>query len=195
MLTKSKMLAMTLVSSLCLAQPSNTQLTYFEVLEVSMQSRIVDVLPVVRSSRVRATAYNAVESQTDATPDTCAWGDKIHPGVVAISRDLEKAGLTRGTSITVDDGNKVRKLVVKDRMHRRKRNQIDIYMKTSKAAKAFGRQFVTIYWNAGVVNIVEKTQTTTYRVEGTIFTDKCTTYHKEVLVEDPELLKFYEAEA
>ena len=34
---------------------------------------------------VRATAYNAVPQQTDSTPEICAWGDRIKPGIIAIS--------------------------------------------------------------------------------------------------------------
>jgi|GEM_PF-2854809 len=92
---------------------------------------------------VRATAYNAEPGQTDSTPDICAWGDKIRPGIIAISRDLEKSGLTRGKEVHIEGiGN----VVVMDRMHRRKRNQIDLYMENRKDAVEFGVKELTISW-------------------------------------------------
>lgn len=92
---------------------------------------------------VTVTAYNACPSQTDDTPTICAWGDKIHPGVIAVSRDLEKLGITRYKKIYIE-GMGIK--IVKDRMHYRKRNQIDIYMDSLKKAKEFGVQKLDIYW-------------------------------------------------
>jgi 3D (Asp-Asp-Asp) domain-containing protein len=92
---------------------------------------------------VRATAYNAEPGQTDSTPDICAWGDKIRPGIIAISRDLEKSGLTRGKEVHIEG---IGKVVVMDRMHYRKRNQIDLYMENYKDAVEFGVKELIISW-------------------------------------------------
>jgi len=92
---------------------------------------------------VRATAYNAVPEQTDSTPEICAWGDKVQPGIIAISRDLEQIGLTRGKEVHVEG---IGKRVVMDRMHYRKRNQIDLYMERYEDAVEFGVQELTISW-------------------------------------------------
>ena len=92
---------------------------------------------------VRATAYNADPLQTDSTPDICAWGDKIRPGIIAISRDLEKSGLTRGKEVHIEG---IGMVVVMDRMHHRKRNQIDLYMEKHKDAVEFGVKELTISW-------------------------------------------------
>ena len=92
---------------------------------------------------VRATAYNADPLQTDDTPDVCAWGDKIRPGIIAISRDLEKSGLTRGKEVHIEG---IGTVVVMDRMHRRKRNQIDLYMENHEDAVEFGVKELTISW-------------------------------------------------
>lgn len=92
---------------------------------------------------VRATAYNADPSQTDSTPHICAWGDHVRPGIIAISRDLEKLGLKRGTEVFVEG---IGKRIVMDRMHRRKRNQIDLFMESYDDAVQFGVQEVTIRW-------------------------------------------------
>jgi 3D (Asp-Asp-Asp) domain-containing protein len=95
---------------------------------------------------VKATAYNATAQQTDSTPTICAWGDKIRPGIIAVSRDLEKLGLTRGTKVHIEG---IGTRIVLDRMHRRKKNQIDIYMEDYNDAVNFGIKKVTISWTKG----------------------------------------------
>ena len=92
---------------------------------------------------VRATAYNALPQQTDSTPDICAWGDRVQPGIIAISRDLEQIGLTRGKEVHIEG---IGKRVVMDRMHYRKKNQIDLYMERYEDAVQFGVQQLTISW-------------------------------------------------
>lgn len=92
---------------------------------------------------VKATAYNAVPQQTDSTPEICAWGDRVRPGIIAISRDLEKSGLTRGKEVHIEGiGN----VIVMDRMNRRKRNQIDLYMERYEDAVEFGVKELSITW-------------------------------------------------
>ena len=92
---------------------------------------------------VKATAYNAVPQQTDSTPEICAWGDRVRPGIIAISRDLEKSGLTRGKEVHIEGiGN----VIVMDRMNRRKRNQIDLYMEKYEDAVEFGVKELSITW-------------------------------------------------
>ena len=92
---------------------------------------------------VMATAYNAVPEQTDSTPEICAWGDRIKPGIIAISRDLERVGLTRGKEVHIEG---IGKRIVMDRMHPRKRNQIDLYMEDYEDAVRFGVKELTISW-------------------------------------------------
>lgn len=101
----------------------------------------------LRSLGVTATAYNNVPSQTDDTPDIAAWGDTIAPGMrlIAVSRDLLKEGLKRGTKVRISgiDGE----FVVLDKMNKRYKKRIDIYMgKNLQAARNFGRKTVTINW-------------------------------------------------
>jgi len=88
-----------------------------------------------------ATAYNATPDQTDDTPDVCACEDKIRLGIIAISRDPEKSGLTRGKEVLIEG---IGKVVVMDRIHYRKRNQIDLYMENYKDAVEFGVKDLTI---------------------------------------------------
>jgi len=92
---------------------------------------------------VRATAYNAAEEQTDQTPEICAWGDHVRPGIIAVSRDLEKLGLTRGTEVQIEG---VGKRTVMDRMDARKRNQIDLFMEELDDATLFGVRELVINW-------------------------------------------------
>jgi 3D (Asp-Asp-Asp) domain-containing protein len=100
-----------------------------------------------RTIIVSATAYNADPRQTDSTPTICAWGDKIRPGTIAVSRDLERMGLTRGKEVHVEG---IGWLTVLDRMHQRKSNQIDIFMENYEDAVLFGTQRVTLRWEERV---------------------------------------------
>lgn len=96
---------------------------------------------------VTATAYNSTRAQTDSRPHLAAWGDRIEPGmqIIAVSPDLLKAGLDRGTEVRIEglDG----KWRVLDRTASRHRNRIDIYMgKDVAAAREWGIKEVTIRW-------------------------------------------------
>lgn len=97
---------------------------------------------------VTATAYNNVPAQTDDTPDIAAWGDRIEPGMplIAVSRDLLDLGLTRGMKVRISglEGE----FIVLDKMNRRYKKRIDVYMgKNVKAARKFGKRKVTLTWN------------------------------------------------
>ena len=88
---------------------------------------------------VKATAYNSLAYQTSSNPAIAAWGDSLKPGMkcIAVSRDLLKLGLKHNTPIKIEGLDSI--YLVKDKMHRRKRNQIDIYMGIDiKKAKEWG---------------------------------------------------------
>ena len=95
---------------------------------------------------VTATAYNSVPEQTSYEhPEITAWGDSITPGVkwIAVSRDLLKKGLSYNTLVKIDTFKGV--YLVKDKMHPRWRNRIDIYMGTNvRKAREWGRRKVKI---------------------------------------------------
>jgi len=100
-----------------------------------------------RTLKVTATAYNSVPSQTDSTPDIAAWGDKLVPGMkaIAVSRDLLSKGLGRGTKVKI--AGMPGTYTVLDKMNRRWRRKIDIYMGVDiKAAKQWGKRDVRIQW-------------------------------------------------
>ena len=88
---------------------------------------------------VKSSAYNSLRYQTDSNPAIAAWGDSLKPGMksVAVSRDLIILGLKHNTPIKIEGLDSI--YLVKDKMHRRKRNQIDIYMGVDvRKAKQWG---------------------------------------------------------
>ncbi|RNL69257.1 hypothetical protein ED312_22275 [Sinomicrobium pectinilyticum] len=95
---------------------------------------------------VTAMAYNSVKSQTGTGgPAVTAWGDKLEPGMksIAVSRDLIKMGLDHNTEVKIEGLDGV--YIVKDKMNRRWRKKIDIYMgQDVKAARRWGKRKVTI---------------------------------------------------
>jgi 3D (Asp-Asp-Asp) domain-containing protein len=100
------------------------------------------------SLTVSASAYNSVTYQTGAgNPKITAWGDTLKPGlkVIAVSRDLIKKGLDYNTPVRIDGLEGV--YFVKDKMHHRWKNKIDIYMgEDVKKAKNWGRKKIKIYY-------------------------------------------------
>ena len=95
--------------------------------------------------RVTASAYNSVASQTDSDPHIAAWGDSLKPGMkyIAVSKDLLRKCLKHNTPVRIEGFKGL--YVVKDRMHPKWKNKIDIYMGTDvKSAKLWGRKKVII---------------------------------------------------
>jgi 3D (Asp-Asp-Asp) domain-containing protein len=98
---------------------------------------------------VTATAFNSLPKQGQGNPNVGAWGDRITPGVraVAVSEDLVSLGLTRGTRVRIE--GLPNDYVVLDKMPARWKRRIDIYMGNDvKAARAWGRRDVKLFWTA-----------------------------------------------
>lgn len=95
---------------------------------------------------VTASAYNSLHGQGAGRDHAlAAWGDRLEPGmqVIAVSRDLIRMGLTHNTEVTVEGLPGV--WLVKDKMHRRWKRKIDIYMgEDVQAAREWGRRKVKI---------------------------------------------------
>ncbi len=90
---------------------------------------------------VTATAYNSLDYQTENEPNITAWGDTLKPGVnaIAVSRDLLKLGLDHNSVVKIEGFDSI--FLVKDKMHYRWRNRIDIYMgENAQKARNFGRK-------------------------------------------------------
>ena len=142
----------------------------FKLIKTTVETNLIVEVPIIYSRRVRATAYNACPTQTDDSPTICAWGDSVGEDVVAVSRDLEKIGLSRGVKLFVSDlGTRT----VKDRMHKRKRNQIDLFMNNQSAALKFGVQYLDIFWVDSLIGIYEKSTIKVFQnTEGIIVTNR-----------------------
>ncbi len=98
-----------------------------------------------KTAIVTASAYNSVKSQTDSNPHIAAWGDSLKPGMkyIAVSNDLLRKGLKQNTPVRIEGFKGL--YLVKDRMHPKWKNKIDIYMGTDvKSARNWGRRKVTI---------------------------------------------------
>lgn len=97
------------------------------------------------SRTVTATAYNSLEYQTNSNPHITAFGDSLIPGLkyIAVSRDLLRLGLKHNIPVKIEGLDGV--YLVKDKMHSRWKNRIDIYMGVDvSAAKQWGRRKVCI---------------------------------------------------
>ncbi len=98
---------------------------------------------------VTVTAYSSTVDQTDSTPFLTATQEEVRSGIVAVSRDLLSTHLPYGTQIRIVhiESDPYRcgawevdmVLEVQDTMHRRKRNQVDIWMPSRQEAVEWGR--------------------------------------------------------
>lgn len=100
------------------------------------------------SMEVTATAYNSLPAQTHPDhPNITAWGDTLKEGmqIIAVSRDLIPLGLNHNTEVTITGLPGTFR--VADKMNKRWKKKIDIYMGTDRqAALQWGKQTVTISW-------------------------------------------------
>jgi len=98
--------------------------------------------------RVTATAYTSHGKQTDSTPFLAAWNNRLRPGmkIIAVSRDLlTRFGMRNGTKVRI--GGLRGYYRVRDKMNKRYRKRIDIYMGLDlRRALKWGRRSVVIYW-------------------------------------------------
>lgn len=100
------------------------------------------------SLEVTASAYNSLSWQTTGgDPSITAWGDTLKTGqkAIAVSRDLIERGLDHNTPVKIEGFDGV--FLVKDKMHYRWKNKIDIYMDEDvQKAREWGRRKVKIYF-------------------------------------------------
>ena len=92
----------------------------------------------IRFVPVVVTAYNPVVTQTDSTPTITASNKRVRPGIVALSRDLEKEfGFKFGDTVVIEDHGS---FVFEDRMNKRWTRRVDILMFSWEDARKFGAQ-------------------------------------------------------
>ncbi|MBC2840572.1 3D domain-containing protein [Robiginitalea sp. SC105] len=90
---------------------------------------------------VTVTAYNSVHWQTEGNPTVTAWGDTLREGMrcIAVSRDLIPLGLDHDKEVVIEGLPGT--FLVKDKMHRRFKRHIDLYMGEDVAgAREWGRK-------------------------------------------------------
>ena len=101
-----------------------------------------------RKLRVTATAYSSHCDQTDSSPFIAAWGNRLRPGMkaIAVSRDLlSQYGIRNGTKVRV--GGLPGYYTVRDKMNKRYKKRIDIYMGVDRRrALLWGRRSIVISW-------------------------------------------------
>ena len=100
-----------------------------------------------RVLKVTATAYNSVPGQTHGNPKKTAWNKKLVPGMkaIAVSHDLIRMGLSYNVKVRIE--GLAGTYVVMDKLPKRWRRRIDIYMgENIKSAKKWGKRKVTIRW-------------------------------------------------
>lgn len=117
------------------------------MLLVALGAGLVSSCGEWRSLEVTASAYTSAAGETHGDPNEGAWGDRIEPGVraIAVSRDLVERGLTRGTRVRIEGLPGTWKVL--DKMNRRWKRKIDIYMGTDRErALEWGKRTVTIQW-------------------------------------------------
>lgn len=92
---------------------------------------------------VTSTSYNLLARQTDSTPTIAAWGDRLKPTdrICAVSRDLEKLGVTRGSVLNVTGYGRC---TVMDRMHYRWKMSVDVLHPTTKQSMEWGRKKIEV---------------------------------------------------
>jgi 3D (Asp-Asp-Asp) domain-containing protein len=113
--------------------------------------------------KLTVTAYNSEVNQTDKDPNTGAWNNRVRPGMIAVSRDLEKFGLTNGVPVKIEDYEHTNTIIL-DRMGKYKtvkgrevkiERSLDIWMKSKKEAKLWGVEFKNVKIPIEYVNIDE----------------------------------------
>lgn len=86
--------------------------------------------------RVRVTAYNPMWKKKRGHPRQTASGRWVRPGIVALSRDVERAlGVTFGDQVVLEG---LGTFVFDDRVSIRHRRHADIFMESYQAAREFG---------------------------------------------------------
>lgn len=98
-----------------------------------------------KTFKVTATAYNSLAYQTSSNPNITAFGDSLKVGMrsIAVSRDLLDSGLVHNTKVKIEGFDGL--FTVNDKMNKRWRKRIDIYMGTDvQQAKTWGKKKINI---------------------------------------------------
>ncbi len=98
--------------------------------------------------RVTATAYTSHAAQTGGSPFVAAWGTRLRSGmkIIAVSNDmLSKYGMRNGTKVRI--AGLPGYYTVRDKMSKRFRKRVDIYMGLDRrAALRWGGAVLCMSW-------------------------------------------------
>lgn len=119
----------------CAVLPVGDQeIVYEEVAPPSLPSFVMAQAPEESADllEMTVTAYSSTEDQTDSSPYITAMGTVVEDGVVATNV------LPFGTRVRLPDifGDKI--FIVEDRMNRRFRRRLDVWMPNREKAQNFG---------------------------------------------------------
>ena len=88
---------------------------------------------------ITVTAYTLKECHRNK--GVTASGPMVRPGVAAVSRDLERLGLSLGSTVKfLDKSGKESTITILDRTSQKKKLTIDLYMINHKDAIKFGKR-------------------------------------------------------
>lgn len=91
-----------------------------------------------RRLQVTVRAYSPRRKETQGHPRDTASGEKVRPGIVALSPDVEKAlGVEFGDRVVLEG---LGTYVFHDRVASRKRRHVDIFMESTASARQFGKR-------------------------------------------------------
>jgi 3D (Asp-Asp-Asp) domain-containing protein len=91
-----------------------------------------------RRLSVTVGAYSPRRKETQGNPRDTASGAQVQSGVIALSRDVERAlGVEFGDQVMVEG---VGTFVFHDRMAAHKKRRVDIFMESTAAAREFGEK-------------------------------------------------------
>ncbi|MFW9899769.1 MAG: hypothetical protein ACFFDY_00600 [Candidatus Thorarchaeota archaeon] len=114
--------------------------------------------------RLKITAYSSEISQTDSEPYIGAWANKVRKGMIAVSRDLEKIGITNGTPIVIKYKKGDIHGIILDKMGEYKTtkkrkikiiNTLDIWMETREEALKWGVKYLPVEVPLNCINFDE----------------------------------------
>jgi 3D (Asp-Asp-Asp) domain-containing protein len=89
-----------------------------------------------RSTVVTATAYSPTVEECDETPFITASGRRVRPGIIALSRDIEREFGVKFGDVLYLEG--LGYYEFQDRMHWRWKRRVDIFLPTPEGARHFG---------------------------------------------------------
>ncbi len=115
-----------------------------QLMEFSRLIKLKDHLinSMQKGKQLMVTAYTADTAETDETPFITASNTRVREGIVAVSQDLFAKGWVFGKKIYIVNHGVY---TIEDLLHKRKRNQLDIFMNNKAKALDFGRKKLKVF--------------------------------------------------